>query len=125
MKRFDDDCSKHVLKPFSLDKKAVSGAVTPIAVKTFKGQMMKGYTCGLQWRLSASLRSPDQAFSTNPGERLKSNHIETSDGTSRINSAPRLLRVQHYRLDLSRSECVRFLLVESQLASCSGNKQKL
>src|SRR5207244_7544479 len=86
--------------------------------------MMKGHTCGLQWRLSASFRSPDQAFSTNPGERLKSNHIETSDGTSRINSAPRLLRVQHYRLHLSRSECVRFLLAESQPASCSGKDRK-
>ena len=36
MKHFDDDRSEHVLKPSSLDKKAVSGAVTPIAVKMFQ-----------------------------------------------------------------------------------------
>jgi hypothetical protein len=29
MKHFDDDGSKHVLKPSPLDKEAVSGAVTP------------------------------------------------------------------------------------------------
>ena len=41
MKHFDDDRSEHVLKPSSLDKEAVSGAVTPIAVKMFRGEMMK------------------------------------------------------------------------------------
>jgi len=41
VKHFDDDRSEHVLKPSSLDKEAVSGAVTPIAVKMFKGEMMK------------------------------------------------------------------------------------
>ena len=41
MKHFDDDRSEHVLKPSSLDKEAVSGAVTPIAVKMFKGEMME------------------------------------------------------------------------------------
>jgi len=30
-----------VLKPSSLDKEGVSGAVTPIAVKMFKGEMME------------------------------------------------------------------------------------
>jgi hypothetical protein len=41
VKHFDDDRSKHVQKPSSLDKEAVSGAVTPIAVKMFKGAMME------------------------------------------------------------------------------------
>ena len=41
MKHFDDDRSERVLKPSSLDKEAVSGAVTSIAVKMFKGEMMK------------------------------------------------------------------------------------
>jgi hypothetical protein len=41
MKHFDDDGSKHVLKPSPPDKEVVSGAVTPIAVKMFKGEMMK------------------------------------------------------------------------------------
>jgi hypothetical protein len=41
VKHFDDDRSEHVLKPSSLDKEAVSGAVTPIAVKMFKGEMME------------------------------------------------------------------------------------
>jgi hypothetical protein len=41
VKHFDDDRSEHVLKPSSLDKEAVSRAVTLIAVKMFKGEMMK------------------------------------------------------------------------------------
>jgi len=41
VKHFDDDRSKYVLKPSSLDKEAVSGAVTPIAVKMLKGKMKK------------------------------------------------------------------------------------
>jgi hypothetical protein len=41
VKHFDDDRSEHVLKPSSLDKEGVSGAVTPIAVKMFKGEMME------------------------------------------------------------------------------------
>lgn len=41
MKHFDDDRSDHVLKPSSLDQESVSGAVTPIAVKMFKGEMME------------------------------------------------------------------------------------
>lgn len=41
MKHFDDDRSKQVQEPFSLDKEAVSGAITPIAVKMFKGEMME------------------------------------------------------------------------------------
>ena len=38
MKHFDHDRSKHGLKPSSLDKEAESGAVTPIALKMFKGR---------------------------------------------------------------------------------------
>jgi hypothetical protein len=41
VKHFDDDRSKYVLKPASLDKEAISGAGTPIAVKLLKGEMMK------------------------------------------------------------------------------------
>lgn len=41
MKHFDDDRSKHVLKPLSLRKEAMGGAVAPIAVKMFKGEKME------------------------------------------------------------------------------------
>jgi hypothetical protein len=41
VKHFDDDRSEQVLKPSSLDREAVNGAVTPIAVKMFRGEMMK------------------------------------------------------------------------------------
>jgi hypothetical protein len=41
VKHFDDDRSEHVPKPSSLDKEAVNGAVTSIAVKMFIGEMMK------------------------------------------------------------------------------------
>jgi hypothetical protein len=41
VKHFDDDRSEHVPKPSSLNKEAVNGAVIPIAVKMFIGEMMK------------------------------------------------------------------------------------
>jgi hypothetical protein len=36
VKHFDDDRSEDVLRPSSLDKEAVGGAATPIAVRMFK-----------------------------------------------------------------------------------------
>jgi hypothetical protein len=41
VKHFDDDCSKRVLKPSSLNKTRKRGSCPPMTVKTFKGEMMK------------------------------------------------------------------------------------
>jgi len=55
----------------------------------------------------------------------KSDHIETGDGSSRFNSAPRLLRVQPHRLDLSGLTLCAVFLVKSQAANSFEIKQKL
>jgi len=41
VKRFEDDCSKHVLKPSSLNRTRKRGSCPPMTVKTSKGEMMK------------------------------------------------------------------------------------
>src|SRR5260221_13667143 len=87
--------------------KAVSGAGTPNSrqnVQRTNDEPGTRVDCNGAYRFPSD--RPKQAFSTNPGERLKSNHIDTSDGTNRFNSAHRDCRGSTLSTGFIRSECV-------------------
>ena len=86
MKHFDDDRSKYVLKPVSLDKEAISGAVTPKAVKMLKGEMMKRQYVRIVLAL-AGFPQIDRARVQYSLDKRLTNQNKMSEGTNRFNSA--------------------------------------